>query len=113
MRGGDERRDAGVSETVLSDPRYAEAAARLWPVIRGARRIISPFHINSDPDAVGSALGMAHILRALGNEVSVYASDGDFPAITAFLPGAEEIVRYQGGDLPETDLILALDSSDL
>jgi bifunctional oligoribonuclease and PAP phosphatase NrnA len=102
-----------VSETVLSDPRYAEAAARLWPVIRGARRIISPFHINSDPDAVGSALGMAHILAALGKEVLVYASDGDFPAITAFLPGAEGIVRYRGGPLPEGDLILALDSSDL
>lgn len=102
-----------VSDAVLDDPGYAEAAARLWPVIRGARRIISPFHINSDPDAVGSALGMAHILTAMGNEVSVYASDGDIPAITAFLPGADGIVRYQGGALPEANLILALDSSDL
>jgi len=102
-----------VSDAVLNDPGYAEAAARLWPVIRGARRIISPFHINSDPDAVGSALGMAHILTALGNEVSVYASDGEFPAITAFLPGAGGIARYQGGELPGADLILALDSSDL
>ena len=102
-----------MSETVEIQPQYAEAVARLWPIIAPARRIISPFHINSDPDAVGSALGMAHVLQALGKEVLVYASDGEFPAITAFLPGADTIVRYIGGPLPEADLILALDSSDL
>lgn len=102
-----------MSETVAIQPQYAEAVARLWPIIAPTRRIISPFHINSDPDAIGSALGMAHVLRALGKEVLVYASDGEYPAITAFLPGADTIVRYTGGPLPEADLILALDSSDL
>ena len=102
-----------MSETVPIEPQYAEAVARLWPLIREARRIISPFHINSDPDALGSALGMAHLLTGLGKEVTVYASDGNYPAITAFLPGADRIVRYTEGPLPEADLILALDSSDL
>lgn len=103
----------GESERVPIQRDYAEVVARLWPVIAPARRIISPFHINSDPDAVGSALGMAHLLAARGQEVAVYASDGNFPAITAFLPGADRIRRYTGGPLPEADLILALDSSDL
>ncbi len=91
---------------------YREAATRLWPQITRSQRIISPFHINADPDAVGSALGMAHLLRGLGKEVAVYASDGQYPPITAFLPGADSIVRYDAGSLPEADLILALDSSD-
>ena len=98
--------------TVEVDELYRAAAVRLWPPIAAARRILSPFHINSDPDAVGSALGMAHLLEAAGKEVTVVASDGNFPQIVAFLPGAERIVRYAGGPLPAADLILALDSSD-
>jgi bifunctional oligoribonuclease and PAP phosphatase NrnA len=101
-----------VSEFVTPDDAYREAAARLWPIIAPARRIVSPFHINSDPDAVGSALGIAHLLAAVGKEVTVIASDSDFPRITGFLPGAERIARYAGGPLLEADLILALDSSD-
>lgn len=101
-----------MSNLVGVDAAYHEGAARLWPLIAQAQRIISPFHINSDPDAVGSALGLYHLLTALGKTVTVYASDGDFPKITAFLPGAATIVRYTGGTLPEADLVLALDSSD-
>lgn len=101
-----------MSGLVAIDKVYCEAATRLWPMIAGARRIAIPFHINSDPDAVGSALGMACLLAPQGKMVTVYASDGEFPQITAFLPGADQIVRYTGGPLPETDLILSLDASD-
>ena len=52
---------------------YREAAGTLWRAIAPARRIISPFHINADPDAVGSALGAYHLLTAAGREVTVYA----------------------------------------
>lgn len=99
-------------QRVEPDERYADAAALLWRAVAPARRIISPFHIHADPDAVGSALGVYHLLRAVGKDVTVYASDGEFPASTAFLPGAQQIVRYTGGPLPEADLLLALDSSD-
>lgn len=101
-----------VSDFVAIDEQYREGAARLGPIIAAAQRIILPFHINSDPDAVGSTLGAYHLLKALGKEVTVYASDGDLPRITQFLPAAERIVRYTGGALPDCDLILALDSSD-
>lgn len=100
------------AEAVAIDEEYRAAAAGLWPAIAGARRIISPFHINTDPDAVGSALGMAQLLSDAGKEMTVYASDGEFPATVAFLPGADRIVRYAGGALPAADLLLALDSSD-
>jgi phosphoesterase RecJ-like protein len=99
-------------ELVAVPDAYREAAGTLRGAIAPARRIICPFHINADPDAVGSALGAYHLLTAAGKEVTVYASDGEFPAITVFLPGAERIVRYRGGALPEADLLLCLDSSD-
>lgn len=101
-----------VSDVVTIDEQYRAGAARLGPIIDAARSIILPFHVNSDPDAVGSTLGAYHLLTARGKAVTVYASDGDFPRITQFLPAAERIVRYTGGVLPECDLILALDSSD-
>lgn len=94
-------------------PHYIDAAAQLWPALEGARTIVTPFHINADPDAVGSALGAYQILRAAGKEVTVVASDGAFPKTTTFLPGAETIVPYRCGEaLPDADLILALDASD-
>lgn len=97
---------------VTIDEQYRAAAARLWPIIDAARSIILPFHVNSDPDAVGSTLGAYHLLTALGKEVTVYASDGEFPRITDFLPASERIVPYKGGPLPACDLLLCLDSSD-
>ena len=99
-------------ERVAVPQHYQEAAAKLWRLIGPARRIVTPLHINADPDAVGNALGACHLLMAAGKEVTVVASDGEFPAFTGFLPGADAIVRYRGGALPEADLILALDSSD-
>lgn len=101
-----------VEAAVAIDAAYRERAAALWPPIAAARRILCPFHINPDPDAVGSTLGIAHLLAAVGKEVVVIASDGTVPPTTTFLPGADRIVRYAGGPLPEADLILALDSSD-
>lgn len=102
-----------MSGGTLASPQYVEAAALLWPALEAAGSILTPFHINADPDAVGSALGAFHILRDAGKAVTVVASDGAFPRITEFLPGAESIVPYQPGDtLPPADLILALDASD-
>ena len=101
-----------MQERTAVPQHYAAAAARLWKMIGPARRIVSPFHVNADPDAVGSALGAYHLLTAAGKEVTVIASDGGYPAFTGFLPGAERIVRYRGGPLPEADLLLALDSSN-
>ena len=100
------------AQAVEVDEGYRDAAANLWPAVERARRILCPFHINADPDAIGSALGMCHLLSGIGKEVTVYASDGAVPPTTHFLPGADMIRRYEGDPLPEADLILALDSSD-
>lgn len=98
---------------LLAPPHYVEAAALLWPALEAADSVLTPFHINADPDAVGSALGAYHILRGAGKAVTVMASDGAFPKITEFLPGSDAILRYQPGDtLPAAELVLALDSSD-
>lgn len=65
-----------------------EVAAEL---VRRGQRFLVTCHVMPDPDAVGSMLGLAHILRSLGKEVVIYNRD-PIPDSVAFLPGASEVV---------------------
>jgi phosphoesterase RecJ-like protein len=49
----------------VSDPELARAAA----AIRGARQVALACHVNPDGDALGSMLGLFHVLRAAGRDV--------------------------------------------
>lgn len=51
-------------------------------------------HVDPDGDAVGSSLGLAHALQALGKEVTVVL-DSPVPANLEFLPGACTIRRAE------------------
>ncbi len=85
-------------------------AAAAWALIAAARRIVLLAHQNPDPDALGSALGLAHALEPLG-KVCVVACADPPPATFAFIPGVERVVT----DLPDEDfdLVIALDAGDL
>ena len=87
-----------------------EIAASAWRLIVAARRILLLAHEHPDPDALGSALGLAHALRPLGKECLVACAD-PVPANYTFLPGWESVVSA----LPDTafDLVVALDAGDL
>ena len=50
-------------------------------------------HSNPDGDAIGSAYGMARVLKNLGREVKV-VSPNDFPEFLNWLPGDVEIVNF-------------------
>lgn len=62
-------------------------AARL---VHAGKRFLVTCHIRPDADALGSALGFAGILRALGKEAVVY-SEGGVPPMLAFLEGREDV----------------------
>ena len=65
-----------------------------------------------DGDTLGSTLGMAHVLRAMGKEVSVY-SPKELPDMFRFLPGQEAIIRDPSIFSDETiDLVMIFDCSD-
>jgi phosphoesterase RecJ-like protein len=87
-----------------------EVAASAWWLIREARRILLLAHEHPDPDALGSALGLAHALRPLGKHCVVACAD-PVPANYTFLPGRETVVSA----LPDTnfDLVVALDAGAL
>ena len=89
------------------DNDLADAA---WRLIAPARRILVLAHEHPDPDALGSALGLAHALAPLGKDCVVACADSA-PANYSFLPGREAVVTR----LPDEDfdLVIALDAGEL
>lgn len=83
------------------------------PAIAGAlsqaQRILVLSHENPDGDAIGSMLGMWHMLRARGHHVAALASS-PMPAYTSVLPSIEQVEVYAPGTaLPRADLVCLLD----
>lgn len=111
-------RPAGVSETdaqqalaaILAAGIDDERAAAAWSLIMDARRILLLAHHNPDPDALGSALGLAFALEPYGKECTVACAD-PVPETFTFLPGRERVVTQ----LPDErfDLVIALDAGEL
>lgn len=80
--------------------------------------IVITSHIAPDGDAMGSSLGLAGVLNAIGKTVKVITPDMP-PRNLMFLPGAKEIVVYSKYSefaeklIHDADLIFALDYNDL
>jgi phosphoesterase RecJ-like protein len=85
----------------------AEAA---WQLIEDAHRIVILAHERPDPDALGSALGLAQALAPLSKDCVVACAD-PVPTSYVFLPGRERVVSA----LPDEnfDLVIALDAGEL
>lgn len=104
----------GAQQTALAgllaagiDTELAEAG---WELIAPAQRIVILAHEHPDPDALGSALGLAHALQPLGKVCTVACADPP-PKNFAFLSGHERVVTA----LPKVDfdLVIALDAGEL
>jgi bifunctional oligoribonuclease and PAP phosphatase NrnA len=59
-------------------------------LVREGKRFLLTCHVLPDADAVGSMLGLAEVLRALGKEVYLYNRD-PVPEQLLFLPGVEAV----------------------
>lgn len=83
-----------------------------------AQNIVVMCHKNPDGDSVGSSLALSRYLKSLGKEVTVIAPDA-FPDFLQWLPGTQEIVRYDKYKeksemiLKISDLIFCLDFNTL
>lgn len=83
-----------------------------------SEKIVITCHIVPDGDAIGSSLGLATVLNAVGKSVKVITPDMP-PRNLMFLPGAKDIIVYTKYPefaeqlLREADLIFSLDYNDL
>jgi phosphoesterase RecJ-like protein len=80
-------------------------------IIQTSKIFLVSSHERLDGDALGSALGMYHILRDLGKDVVVYNQDKT-PDIYRFLPGTD-IVVHTLDPLKKFDAAIILDCSEI
>ena len=83
----------------------SETAAAL----SGAKKFVITAHVNPDGDAIGSTLGLMHLLRGLGKDVTVLLDD-DIPAGFHVLPGYDVIRRPSEDEKIACDLFVVLDT---
>lgn len=88
--------------------------AREWfDLFRTVRSWIVCAHLRPDADTLGSSLGLAHLLRALGSRAVVLCAD---PVVERypFLPGVEDVlVNRLPEDLPAGTGVVTLDVAEL
>ena len=70
----------------------AGSMSEILSFIRDNRQFTVMSHTSPDGDTLGSALGLVHMLRAMGKEAEAVCSD-PVPGIYSFLPGADEVQK--------------------
>lgn len=94
---------------IYIDPQTAAAAFRAR--LEQAERVLLLTHVNPDGDAIGSLLGAAHALRALG-KTPICLLSSPAPSYSRDLPGAAWLSVYRRGEaLPAADLTWMLDTA--
>src|SRR6187397_667954 len=92
---------------MINWPRFAE-------IVRAHQRFLLVSHIRPDCDALGSELGMAGVLRALGKTVRIVNGQPTPPNL-AFIDPKKEIgaigQTVKPADLADIQVILILDTS--
>lgn len=80
-----------------------------FEAVSKAGSILIVTHIRPDGDAIGSALGVYHVLKDMGKTLHVVVDEG-VPDYLRFLPGAEVIAGSL--DAGDWDLMISTDASD-
>ncbi len=82
--------------------------AALLALVQEQRSFVVSSHLRPDGDAIGSALGLMHLLEAMGKTASVVFVD-PIPANFNFLPGRDRISRT----FPKTDAAIFLECDSI
>jgi len=91
---------------------------QLKELISNPKKIVITTHRGSDGDAMGSSLGLYHLLKKLGHTVSVITPN-EYANFLHWMPGNKEVIVYEENEksadaiTAEADLIFLLDFNDL
>jgi len=83
--------EASLMLTTPSAP--PEQVKALQQALDRPRRIAITTHYNPDGDAMGSSLGLAHVLRRLGHQVQVVTPNTP-PSFLHWMPGAGDVLAF-------------------
>ncbi|MBD3723861.1 MAG: bifunctional oligoribonuclease/PAP phosphatase NrnA [Flavobacteriaceae bacterium] len=90
----------------------------LKTLLATSKKITIVSHRNPDGDAMGSSLGLLHVLKQLNHNVT-FVSPNEFPDFLAWLPNSNDIVVFEKQQdvaeeiLKNSDLIFTLDFNAL
>lgn len=90
---------------------YRTGIEQAAAALKGVSRVVIVSHSNPDGDAVGSSLGLAFALQALGKRAEVVLRDG-VPRMYAWMPGTMSVLRALPADLAPEALVV-LDCGDM
>jgi bifunctional oligoribonuclease and PAP phosphatase NrnA len=91
-----------------------DTAARFKALLKNSRRAVIVTHFNPDGDAMGSSLGLWHLLRKAGKKATVIVPNA-CPDFLTWLPGTVSVLDYSASPdkvslaVRKSDLIFALD----
>jgi bifunctional oligoribonuclease and PAP phosphatase NrnA len=89
---------------------HADTIARMLRILRNRETFLVSSHARPDGDAVGSALGLMHLLELMGKRVTVAFAD-PIPSMYQCLPGIDRIVLEIPQDtIPDVAILLECDS---
>ena len=89
----------------------------LRKLLENSDRIVITCHLSPDGDAIGSSLGLAHVLNAIGKRAVVVTPDS-VPKHLRFLPGAKDVIVFSSYEdyatelLREADVVFCLDYNE-
>jgi phosphoesterase RecJ-like protein len=78
---------------MLKDILNQEQLKVMQQLMTESRTVVITCHTNADGDAIGSCLGLAEYLKALGQEPVVIVPD-QYPDFLLWMPNSEKIIRY-------------------
>ena len=91
-------------------PMLALTLEQVVAELRSAESLLLTTHVNPDGDAIGSLLGLWHLLRAMCKTRAAMAVEGGVPRTYAALPGAKRILK-EDAERPSFDTAVSLDCS--
>lgn len=81
-----------------------QALDALLPHLAQPTNIVITTHHKPDGDAMGSSLGLYHVLKALGHSVTVITPT-DYAGFLHFLPGNDTVLEYPNNEAKATELV--------
>ena len=97
-----------MTVTAPAWPTLEDVADKLRQAVDGAQTIACLAHKDADADSLGSALGFALSMRAMGKDAHVMVPE-PVPRLLSYLPGFETIETQP----PPTDLLFTFDCATL
>src|SRR6266508_5707546 len=94
-------------------PERARAAEEIAAALPAGRRVVLTTHVNADGDGVGSEIGLWHLLRARGVDVSIANPTGIPERFDFLVPDGADASDRAVKESERADVIVVLDIGDL